>query len=302
MDAVKSYGRADSSWDRARVRSVLEDALDMAVKHDTSVYVGEDVDGTTVALSDQDDGRIHIFACGVRRKDLRQAKTKNGPRGEFHDNSVWSRYTIDRIIPRAYDCLVNGVIRYGRPEPLSRGRMQIARALKDAKKMIERHGRPFIVGLSKKRDIRVSPMSEKSKFFAPLSFVITKSDFWRISDMHSDIISGIRDEQDFVLMMYYGITDGMRFYGTLEDGRDECIASLESAFEDAVNMPEGHDLYCVGLSKQDIIMQPKWGWVLKYSGCRFWEADPKEFLDGRRLLRERISAAARNAYEDIGHG
>ncbi len=428
---MKSYGRVDSSWDRARVRSVLEDALYMAVKHDTSVYVGEDVDGNIVALSNQDGGRgrIHILACwiaeaagdpqnGKARADIywlseeyeahegrpsdgldhfRSGRSKkhevherrsesedaeedwvkvdnlfmfmrcfkasdfsggmtvksmvnmlgmwSGPiqdvqmtpeqivqhwidsgiivktgqekSKEFWDHAAYHRYTIDEVTPRVHDCLVNGIVRYGGLQFLSEGQSQLARVFEDARKMVERHGRPFIMGLSKKHDIMIAPVSEKSEFVAPLSCVITKSDIWSVSDMHSDIIwegrdemvirptyfSGVRHNRRVALdMLHGGIAQCAKYYGSVEDDQDRCISNLESAFEDAVNMPNSpYGSCCVVLNGDRITMRSKKE-MTEWAGCRFWEADPKEFLDGCRLLRERISAAARDAYEDIRYG
>ncbi len=53
MKVMKSYGCVDSSWDEAKARSMFEDALDMAAKHNIPVYVGEDAGGSVVTFSNR---------------------------------------------------------------------------------------------------------------------------------------------------------------------------------------------------------------------------------------------------------
>ena len=59
-------------------------------------------------------------------------------------------YTIDEMVPRTYDAWLTEESN-GSLELLSEGRMQLARVLEDAKKLVEKHVKPFIVGLSKKK-------------------------------------------------------------------------------------------------------------------------------------------------------
>ncbi len=184
---MKSYGRIDSSWDKAKTRSILEDASEMAREHSMSFRIGEDADGNVVILPNQEESGIHIFVCGITTKKTDgDSETKEESEREFWDNVAYHNYTIDEMTPRAYDCLVNGIVKYGGLRFLSEGRFQLRKVLGDATKMVKKHNKPFIMGLSKEHGIMISPMSEKSKFLAPLSYVITKSGFWSVSDMHSD--------------------------------------------------------------------------------------------------------------------
>ena len=298
---MRSYGRVDSSWDGAKIRSVLEDALRMSEKHDISVCIGEDVDGNVVALSDPRD--THVFVCGVAKKDSRRAGLERELEGEFWDNVGWARYTVDEMIPRMHDFLANGIIKYGHLRFISEGRLQLTGALKDARKMVKKRGRPFILGLSKKHGIMTAPMSEKSEFFAPLSCVITKSNCWSVSDMHSDVIPEPRDlrgGESPMRVLYNGIAYGVKQYGWYESSQDRCISNLERAFEDAVNMPRCENPNCVGRRGRKIIMQPKEKQMLKRNDYGFLEVDPREFLDGSMLLREKITAAAKDAYGQLG--
>jgi len=321
---VKSYGRVDSSWDMARFRGILEDASAMAGERSVSLCIGEDADENVVIVPNQRGAPIHILACGITKEGGGEAEAKEEPRKEFWDNAEYRKYTIDEMVPRVYDCLVNGAIEYGSLGFLSEGRIQLARVLEDAGKLVKKHGRPFVAGLGKENGIMVAPMSERSEFVAPLSCVIAKSGFWSVSDMHSDrilpphsyIVTTTEadalarlDNTGPLSMLYEGIAYGRKRYGRFEVGRDRSVLDLESAFEDAAGMPRHRDgvPYCVILGRDGFIyVQSKAGYTQsRESDALFWEdrrgdafleVDPGQFLDGGMPLRERISAAAKDAY------
>jgi len=294
---VKSYGRVGSSWDMDRFRDILEDASAMAGERSMSLCIGEDADENVVIVPNQRGAPIHILACGITKEADDEAEAKEGPRKEFWDNVVYREYTIDEMIPRVYNCLVNGTIEYGSLGFLSEGRMQLAGVLEDAGKLVKKHGRPFIAGLGKENGIMVSPMSERSKFVAPLSCVIARSGFWSVSDMHHQRIWNPER------MLYDGIAYGRKSYGRFEAGRDLSVSDLESAIEDAAGMSRHRDgvPYCVTLWRDGFIhvqgVQDRAGWEQsRQSGDAFLEVDPGQFPDGGVPLRGRISAAAKDAY------
>jgi len=312
---VKSYGRVDSSWDMARFRGILEDASAMAGERGVSLCIGEDADENVVIVPNQGVAPVHILACGITKEGGDEAEAKEEPRKEFWDNVGYRKYTIDEMVPRVYNCMVNGAIEYGSLGFLSEGRMQLARVLEDAGKLVKKHGRPFVAGLGKENGIMVSPMSERSKFVAPLSCVIAKSGFWSVSDMHSDrilpphsyIVTTTEadtltrlDNTGPLFMLYDGIAYGKKSYGRFEAGRTSSVSDLESAIEDAAGMSRHFDgvPYCVILGRDGFIhVQDKAGYAQSHqSGGAFLDVDPGQFLDGGVPLRERISAAAKDAY------
>ena len=328
---MKSYGKIDSSSDMPKLRLLLENASKMAKVDNTSFYIGEDKDENIIITPDRGDSLMHIFLCRVRPKKildhwadtLNQEEIEKMLKEEFEDNVEYRRYTIDEMVPRAYDCLVNGRIEYGNLGFLSEGRIQLAKVFKDAKKMVEKHAKPFIVGLSKKnKTIMISPASERSKFFAPLSCVVTKFGVWSVSEMCSDMIGvpsyridtttemrtlNRLDRVGPLHMLYKGIGYGKKAYGKFgvgDDNKEHCILRLESAFEDAVRMPRrngGNDeRYCVILDGHEgITMQSIHRNNIQHRENNVYtvEVNPEEFLDGDTLLREKVSAAARETYE-----
>lgn len=321
--SMKSYGRVDSSWDKAKVRKVLEDASAMAKEHSMPFCVCEDTDENVAIVPNQGDEPVHIFVCGVtnrtvsdhQKKSRSQAEIKETSGGEFWDNAEYHRYTIDEMVPRAHSCLVNGIIGYGHLGFLSEGRMQLARVLNDAKKMAERHSRPFIAGQSKEGGIMIAPLSEGSRFFAPLSCVVARSGFWTVSDMHSDRIlpphscivtttetdSLARlDNTGPLFMLYEGIAYGRKHYGGFKAGRDSRVLDLESALEDAARMSRHRGVsHGIFLDGSGSIRVERSNDSEDHTCDAFLEVDPKEYFDGDLLLREKIGAAARAACERL---
>ena len=330
---MKSYGKIDSSSDMPKLRLLLEDASKMVKENNTPFYIGEDKDENIIITPDRDDSVMHIFLCAATPKKIpnyragtfSQEEIEKKLKEEFEDNVEYRRYTIDEMVPRAYDCLINGRIEYGSLGFLSEGRMQLAKVFKDAKKMVEKHAKPSIVGLSKKnKTIMISPASERSKFFAPLSCIVTKFGVWSVSEMRSDMIRrpsywtvtaterralNRLDSVDPLHMLYKGIGYGKKSYGKFRvgnDSREHYILRLESAFEDAVRMPRrnsGNDeRYCVILDRHEVItMQSIHRNRIQHHEDNVYsvEVNPKEFLDGDTLLREKVSAATRETYEKL---
>ena len=287
-----------------RFRDILEDASESSKKHDTPFYVGEDKGGNLVVATKAERDKVHIFACGV------------SPGGRFWDNVEYHNYGIDDVLPRMYDCLMRGIIKYGHLRFLSEGRIQLAEALGDAKRLVKKHSAPFIIGLAKQKGgLMVAPVSERAKFVDPLAGIVTAHGSWSVSDMHSHRIGAPRliwgtpedieifrthDDSGLVFKLYDGIAYDKIQCGRFVAGNQRCITVLESAIEDGAKMAQEYgnershivladgtiSVYCP-LDSSDADTKP----------LGFLEVKPRDFLDGGALLRDNVSDAAKAAYE-----
>ncbi len=298
---MRSYGKIDSSWDKTRFHSLLEDASNICKESDDSLSIGEDKDGNVCIASSSREHPLYIAACGVTPRKISDhwkntfstQEIKTMLKKEFSDNVAYQDYTIDEMVPRTYDYLVNGIIEYGSPGFLSEGRIQLSCAFADAQKMVKKFDKPFILGYGK-NGIAVAPFSERSRFIDPLSCVVTKHGVWTISDIHS-IKQGFYDA-DF----QYAIAFHVKSYGRFESDYITCITKLECAFEDAVKMSKHHhkkESICVMLDAHKIIrVQPQNG-SMNRAAVESIIIDPEKFLKNDVLLKDVISSAAKNAYE-----
>lgn len=203
------------------------------------------------------------------------------------------------------------IIEYGCLRFLSEGRLQLSYAIRDAKRLAEERRAPFIVGFTRQREILVAPMSERARFIDPLAIIITRHGSWSISDMNprrfrssghtTDIpewdtrMAPGYDDSKLVFALYTGFMDGTLLYGRFEADRRRCVPVLERAVKDCAKMAQG--------------LGDKRGHVVLLDGTvsveRQWdlpdgtsvEVNPRDFLDGDVLLRDKVSDAARAAYE-----
>lgn len=353
---MKSYGRWDSPWDMDRIRSMLEDAAGIARERETSLYICEDGNGEIVLIPPEEPDsprllvhRPHVLVCGITapaevsdywREKHSQEEIDLEMRKEFWDNVEYPNYTIDEMVPRVHGFLTEGIIEYGHLGFLSEGEVQLLYMLRDATRLCRNHSEAFVAGETKKGGMMIAPVSEISRFIAPMACVVARSGFWRISDMHSDRIREVYPDSLYskksnvsmkeelfpsyqeapTLMLYGAIGWGSKHYGRMDfddwDGpvhweyhhgyrlggagkdRDACILRLESAFEDAVRMPKRRSGAC-----RVIIMNGGIFVESKRDSHRLphaeYAVDPGEFLDGDTLLPRRITAAARDAYEEF---
>ena len=201
------------------------------------------------------------------------------------------------------------IIEYGSLRFLSEGRLQLSYAIRDAKRLAEERSEPFIIGFTKQREIMVAPMSEKARFIDPLAFIVTRHGSWGISDMHplrfrssghaTDVpewdaeMPKRYDDSKLVFVLYTGFVDGMLLYGKFEAGSQRCVAVLETAVEDCAKMAQefGEERGYVVLSDGAISVE-----LLLPDGASV-EINPRDFLDGDVLLRDKVSDAAKAAYE-----
>ena len=203
------------------------------------------------------------------------------------------------------------VIEYGHLRFLSEGRLQLSHAIRDAKRLAGERCAPFIVGFTKQLDIMVAPMSEKARFIDPLAIIITRHGSWSISDMNprrfrssghaTDVpewdtgMAPGYDDSKLMFVLYTGFMDGTLLYGRFEAGSQRCVPLLERAVEDCAKMAQG--------------LGDERGYVVLLDGTisaeREWdlpdgtsvEINPRDFLDGDVLLRDKVSVAAKAAYE-----
>ena len=202
------------------------------------------------------------------------------------------------------------MIEYGSLRFLSEGRLQLSYAIRDAKRLAEERSEPFIIGFTKQREIMVAPISEKARFIDPLAFIVTRHGSWGISDMYplrfrssghdTDVpewdaeMPKRYDDSKLMVVLYTGFVDGMLLYKGFEaGGRRKCITVLEMAVEDCAKMAQGfgEERGYVVLSDGSISVQ------LELSDGASMEINPRDFLDGDVLLRDKVSNAAKTAYE-----
>ena len=280
---AKSYGRADASWDKDRVREILEDAYDTARKHGISLCVEQDKSGDIVLAPNSREHKLYIVACGITLEETRDSEHDTSNRKEFWDNVRFASYSIDEMVPRVYGVLVMGVIEYGGLWFLSEGGIQLDFAFDDARKMAKMRDKPFILGYGKD-GLAVAPMSERSRFIDPMSCIVARSGTWSVSDIHSSRTSCV----DRGTITYH-----LKSYGPFESDYQSRIR-LENAFEDAAKMPKHRDgQACVVLSGDHICVQPE----KRSYGWNSIRVDPDEFWHGNILLQDKIREAARTAYE-----
>ena len=178
---MKSYGKPDASWDDARFRTIIEDALEMAKEHRKSCAVGQDEHGNVVVTGEGKDSS-YMYVCWThahRNKESQEDKLELVDNVEYHD------YSVEEMVPRVRNALTRGIMEYGRLGFLSEGRFQIGEAADRAQKLVRMHHGPFIVGLTD-AGITVAPMSERERFVEQAACVVTRQGCWSLADRIPD--------------------------------------------------------------------------------------------------------------------
>ena len=178
---MKSYGKPDASWDDARFRAIIEDALEMARERKKSCAVGQDKHGNVVVTGEGKNGSyIHVcWTHAHRNKESQEDKLELVDNVEYHD------YSVEEMVPRVRDALTRGIMEYGGLGFLSEGRFQIGEAADRAQKLVRMHHAPFIVGLTD-AGITVAPMSERERFVEQAACVVTRRGCWSLADRIPD--------------------------------------------------------------------------------------------------------------------
>ncbi len=295
---MKSYGKIDSSWNHARFRLLLEDASKMCNELDQKLEIGQDEDGNICIIQQAKNRPHHIFACGVSpqkiydnwKDTMSDQEIETRLKKEFWDNVAYIHYTIDEMVPRIYDCMVNGIIEFGSLRFLSEGRLQLDYAFSTTQQLVARHSKPFILGYTKK-GIGIAPMSEKSQFIDPLSYIVTKHGIWSISDIHCIRVAAVN--------LYEPLGYGNKRYDRYFKQDCNLVIKLENAFEDAVKMPTRRDPRYVVLDQHgNVSLEPGRDRCVKYPVISI-KVNPSEFLDGDVLLQDKIRDMAEDTFKQF---
>ncbi len=296
---TKSYGKLDSSWDKNKIKDMLQDASNMAKKHNMSFFIHKDEECSIVLIPNLWGCYPYIPVCGITpRKKLdhwkdrfSQEEIEKMLKEEFWDEVAFSGYTIDEMVPRAYDCLTKGIIEYGGLGFLSEGRIQLSGAFSDAKKLAMKHNKPFILGYGK-GGIAIAPLSEKSRFVESLSCIVTKNGTWSISDIHCTRHEFYDGDFQYAIL-------GEKKYGRFESDYNSCVIKLENAFEDAAKMSQ------IENCPTSVIMSTYGEIAVLFNKSGTQRITPEisikvfynTFMDGKILSLDKIKDAANNAYE-----
>ena len=199
---MKSYGKVDETWDDERFRVLIEDTLEMARKGKKSHAIGQDRNGNVVVTGDGPDHTC-IYVCWTTRK------SREAPEDELVlvDHCAYSKYSVERMVPRVRNALARGIVDFGGLGFLSEGRVQLPEVSRYARMLVQMHGKPFIMGwIDKKtktvqlsegdspagitpdmsKSIVIAPLSEREHFADYASCVVTKHGFWSLLDRIPD--------------------------------------------------------------------------------------------------------------------
>jgi len=156
----------------------------------------------------------------------------------------------------------------------------------------------------------VAPISAKARFVDPLTAIVTAHGSWGVSDMRSrrfgrpprivgapediEMFEGL-DDSGLVLMLYEGVAYGKKQCGRFEAGNRRCIAVLEGAIEDGAKMAQafGDERGYMVMVGGAICVERRWD----SPGGAGVGIRPQDFLDGEALMRDKVSDAAKAAYE-----
>ena len=101
---MKSYGKPDESWDGARFRALINEAIHAAKERGIPVAIHQD-DCGDVVMSRARIKHSFMYACVViAYVDKRTMKYAT----ELTGNMPYERYTVEQMIPRMRDALVRG--------------------------------------------------------------------------------------------------------------------------------------------------------------------------------------------------
>ncbi len=198
---MKSYGKVDASWDDARFQTLIEDAFQMAKKHEKTFVVVQDVDGNAL-VGEYEHEHPYVCACWASaHKDKESSECEI----ELVDNVEWHRYTVDKMVPRVRGVLTKGIVEYGDLGFLSEGRLQLSVAIRCAQRLSNIHHKPFIVGMAEREitvapvsarqspavgdatlvnpsEITVAPVSARECFVEQAACVVTRHECWSLPD------------------------------------------------------------------------------------------------------------------------
>ena len=110
---MKSYGRPDESWDEARFRALIDEAIYAAKERGVPLAVHQNERGDVV-MSRARIKHSFMYACvAIAYVDKRTM----GYATELTGNMPYERYTVEQMIPRMRDALVRGIFEYDASGP-----------------------------------------------------------------------------------------------------------------------------------------------------------------------------------------
>ena len=174
---MKSYGRPDESWNEARFRALIKEAVHAAKERGVPVAVHQDERGDVV-MSRARVKHSFMYACvAIAYVDKRTMKYAT----ELTGNMPYERYTAGQMVPRMRDALVRGIFEYGASGPTQTVQKHLRWAVRGAERLARMRGEPFIAGMTE-RGITVAPLSERYRFVEQAACVFNGHNAWSLSD------------------------------------------------------------------------------------------------------------------------
>ena len=143
---MKSHGRPDESWDEARIRALIRDAIHAARERGVPVAVHQDERGDVV-MSRARIKHSFMYACVVIAY---VDKRTMGYATELTGNVPHERYTMGQMIPRVRDALVRGIFEYDASGPNRTVQKHLRWAVRCAERLARMRKEPFIAGMTDK--------------------------------------------------------------------------------------------------------------------------------------------------------
>ena len=174
---MKSYGRPDESWDEARFRALIKEAIHVAKERGVSLAVHQDERGDVV-MSRARIKHSFMYTCVViTYVDKRTMKYAT----ELTGNMPYERYTVEQMIPRMRDALVRGIFEYDASGPTQTVQKHLRWAVRCAERLARMRKEPFIAGMTDK-GITVAPHSERYRFVEQAACVFNGHNAWSLPD------------------------------------------------------------------------------------------------------------------------
>ena len=174
---MKSYGKADGSWDDARIGALIKDALRTARKRGIPVAVHQDGRGDVVTSGARAE-YSYMYACVA----VGHVNEETGERAAVLARGMpYERCAVDQMIPVVRDALVGGIFEFGASGPAQTVRRRVREAAWCAEWLAEMRGEPFIAGMTD-RGITVAPISERGRFVEQAACVFNGHEAWSLSD------------------------------------------------------------------------------------------------------------------------
>ena len=174
---MKSYGRPDESWDEARFRALINEAIHAAKERGVPLAIHQDERGDVV-MSRARIKHSYMYACvAIAYVDKRTM----GYATQLTGNMPYERYTMGQMIPRARDALVRGIFEYGASGSSQTVQKHARWAVRCAERLARMRKEPFIAGMTE-RGITVAPLSERCRFVKQVACVFNGHEAWSLSD------------------------------------------------------------------------------------------------------------------------